>query len=73
MHKKETRAERFKRVARTRIRRTLRELELLGNLGNRNHYEYTQEDVDKMFNNLEAQLKEARSRFTFKRSKHFEF
>jgi len=65
--------ERFKRVAENRTKKMLKEIELMGNLGDKNRYHYTQEDVDKIFSALNSAIEEARSRFTFtiKRSVDF--
>ena len=68
----ETRQARFRRIAPKRVKRVLRELELLGNTSNINHYRFSQEEVDKIFNAIEQQLKETRFRFLIKRSRGFE-
>ncbi len=55
-NKKETANERFKRVASARTQKIIDMIELLGNCSNRRVYEYSQEDVDKIFNAIETEL-----------------
>lgn len=59
----EARRKRFKRVAERRINRILNDIRLLGNTGNKTLYQYTQEDVDKIFRIIDEKLVETRSRF----------
>ncbi len=70
---RETPSDKFKRIAKNRTKRVLREIELLGNCSNRNHYRYTDDEVKKIFDAVEMQIKEARNRFIFKRSRNFDF
>ena len=39
-------------------------LQLLGNCSNSNVYDYTQQDVDKIFNAIDAEVKEAKKKFS---------
>lgn len=55
--------ERFKRLAEARVNRALNDIRLIGNLSNRNNYEFTGEEVDKIFRVLDTELKQARARF----------
>jgi hypothetical protein len=55
--------ERFRRLAQKRVVRTIKDLRLIGNLGNRNNYDYTNDEVEKIFKVLEKELKFARSKF----------
>jgi hypothetical protein len=50
--KNETKHEKFQRLATPRINKVLTSLRILGNLSNRAQYDYTAEDVDKMFDAL---------------------
>jgi hypothetical protein len=59
----ESKDERFKRLAKQRGDRVLKDLELLGNLGNRNNYDYSEADVRKLFSALEEELRTAKARF----------
>lgn len=57
------RREKFQRLAESRVRKAAKAISLIGNLGNRSNYSYTPEDVRKMFNYLEKEVKEAKRRF----------
>lgn len=53
--------ERFTKVASNRVQNVLHYLNLLKNCANRSNYEYTQEDVDKMFGEITRALKDAKA------------
>ncbi len=55
---------RFKRIAAARANRIIRDIKLLGNCGDRKHYDYTQEQRDKIFFPIEQALEETKSRFS---------
>lgn len=63
----ESQHDRFRRLAEKRVIRTIRDIRLIGNLGNRNNYEYTADEVDKIFRALEKELKLARAKFDSRR------
>ncbi len=69
--RQETRAERFRRVAENRTNEILKKLSLLGNCSNKSSYEYTEQEVSRIFSAIEKELKQARARFTFNRRKVF--
>lgn len=54
--------EKFIQLAERRVSRLLRDLRLVGNLGNKNNYSYTSEDVRKIFSAIESELRIARKR-----------
>ncbi len=60
---KETKRERFIRIAEARTNKIIDMLQLLGNCSNQGAYEYTKEDVDKIFSAIEAELRDAKKRF----------
>jgi hypothetical protein len=60
---RKSRRARFVEVAGKRTNRVLRELQLLGNCGNKSAYEYTDADVARMFAAIEQELETARARF----------
>ena len=64
-------AERFKRLATLRTNIVLDRLRVLGNCSNRQVYEYTKEDIEKIFSAIERALKETKSKFHFPKSKNF--
>ena len=55
--------DRFVRLAEARTSRLLKDITLLSNLSNRTNYSYTEEDVKKIFNAINAELKNAQSKF----------
>lgn len=63
--------ENFKRLATLRTRNALKQISLIGNLSNKNNYEYTDEDVRKIFVELDRSLRETRSKFYSRRDKEF--
>jgi len=69
--KNETRQERFKRLAALRTNEVLRRLKVLGNCANRSAYEYTEEDVNKIFAAIEKRIKEIKAKFHFPKEKEF--
>jgi hypothetical protein len=67
----ETRAERFKRLATQRTNAVMKRLRILGNCSNRQPYEYTKEDIDKIFAAIDRAVKETRARFRFSKEVNF--
>lgn len=55
--------QKFVELAENRVTRLLNEVRLVGNLSNRNNYEYDAEDVAKIFAAIDAELRTARKRF----------
>ena len=49
---------RFEKVAGKRVQFILDKLDLLGNCSNRSNYEYSEEDVKKMFKTLKERIKQ---------------
>jgi hypothetical protein len=59
-----SKAERFKRVAAPRVQRVLDSLDNLAKCSNRNNYEYTTEEVNKMFRAIKAKVRNMEQRFS---------
>jgi len=59
----ESKRERFTRIAAKRTRQILDRLRILGNCSNRSGYEYSAEDVEKIFAAIERQMGITRSLF----------
>ncbi len=70
-NKKETPQERFKRLGTLRTNTVLRRLKVLGNCANRQAYQYSEEDVDKIFSEIERRLKEVKAKFHFPKNREF--
>ncbi len=60
---RETKREKFVRLAEARTNKIIDMLQLLGNCSNSSAYDYSQEDVDKIFSAIEFEVKEARKKF----------
>jgi pyruvate-formate lyase-activating enzyme len=56
-------SEKFKQLSEKRVNQVLDKLRILGNLGNKSNYQYTQKDVDKIFKAIEKALKESKNKF----------
>ncbi len=67
----ETRQERFKRLAIQRTNAALDKLRLIGNLANKSNYDYSDEDIKKIFNAIDTQLKNIKSKFICKNRQEF--
>ena len=53
----------FEELAEKRVNRAIDSIRLIGNLSNRNNYEFEKNDVSKIFGALEKELKDAKARF----------
>ena len=69
MKTKETKRDKFVRIAEARTNKIIDMLQLLGNCSNANSYDYTQKDVDKIFNAIESEVREAKKKFSKMESK----
>ncbi len=67
----ETRQERFKRLAIFRTNAVLEKIRILGNLSNKANYEYSDDDINKIFYAIDSRLRVAKTRFTHKTKKEF--
>ncbi len=65
--------ERFLDMAEKRTRVVLKKLQVLGNCANRQSYEYTSEDVDRIFSAIDEQLSRVRSKFEQDKGKTIDF
>lgn len=59
----ETKRQKFVRLAENRTNKILDMIQLLGNLSSPGTYEYSQQDVEKIFNAIDNASKEAKKRF----------
>lgn len=60
---KETKRDRFIRLAENRTNKIINMVQLLGNCSNTSIYEYSDADVEKIFSAIESSVKEARKKF----------
>jgi len=63
--------DRFKRLATQRTNSVLKRLKVLGNCSNRNIYEYDEQDIEKIFSEIERKTKEIKAKFHFPKNKDF--
>lgn len=68
---KDSKRERFKRLATLRTNAVLRRLKVLGNCSNRSAYEYSEEEVNKIFSEIERKVREVKAKFHFPKNKEF--
>ncbi|MEK6656706.1 MAG: hypothetical protein AABY58_04620 [Nitrospirota bacterium] len=59
----ETKSERFKRLAAKRTNELLEKIRIIGNCSNKSSYEYTEEEVNKIFSEIDKQLKLTKAKF----------
>lgn len=56
--------ERFRRIGGRRVQQAIDKIELVSNCSNRNNYEYTEEDVKKMFSAINDAVRQAKAKYT---------
>ena len=70
---KESRDQRFKRIAAARTQKILDQLRLLGNCSNKSAYAYTSDEISKIFSAIEKRTKEVKARFSSRNESKFKF
>lgn len=63
MGEKESKRDRFIRLADARTNKIINMINLLGNLSNTSSYEYTSEDVERIYNTILIELEKSKNRF----------
>jgi len=69
----ESKRDRFIRIAEARTIKIIDMLRLLGNCSSKSTYDYTEEDVKKIFSTIEKELKVAKNKFTETEEKEDKF
>ena len=64
MKNEETKRDKFVRIAEAGTNKIINMIQLLGNCSNQSLYEYSQKDVNKIFNAIQAELDEAKKRYS---------
>ncbi len=59
------RRDNFRRLAEARTNQVLRRLKILGNCANRSSYDYSEQEVNKIFSEVEKKLREVKNKFTY--------
>ena len=67
---KSEKRQRFEKVASNRVQKIIDFLNLLKNCSNRNNYEYTEDDVQLMFSEIQKALKDAKNAYDIELSKN---
>lgn len=55
--------EKFVSLAEKRVNRAIKDIQLIGNLSNKNNYQYSDDDIEIIVKALEFEIKEMKSRF----------
>jgi len=63
LSKNEANRDRFIRIAERRVNKVLEELESLAKCSNRKNYSYSEEDVRRIFSEIDKKAKEAKAQF----------
>ena len=66
--KNESKQDKFKRLASQRTNEVIKKLQILGNCANRGIYEYSKEDIAKIFNTIEKVTREERLKFSYRKT-----
>lgn len=69
----ETKRDKFVRLAEARTNKIIDMVRLLGNCSNKANYDYTDADVQKIFNALEKEIKLAKTKFSLNESEESKF
>ncbi|MBY6151656.1 hypothetical protein KUV47_00395 [Vannielia litorea] len=56
--------DKFKRLAESRVNRAISDIRSIGKLSNKSHYEYTEDDVKKIYTALRGELDNMRDAFS---------
>jgi len=59
------RKENFKRLAVSRTNEVLKRIKILGNCSNRSHYDYSEDEIGKIFAEIEKKVRETKAKFSF--------
>ena len=66
---KETRKERFNRLATSRTNEIIDKIRILGNCSNKSTYEYAESDISKIFRAIDNELRDTKKKFTSTKKK----
>lgn len=61
--------ERFKRLASSRTTEVLKRLQVLGNCANRSAYNYSEDEINKIFSTIERAVRDAKAKFYYPKEK----
>lgn len=66
---KNQKRERFKRLATYRTNEVLKRLQVLANCANRSAYEYSEDEINKIFSTIEKATRDSKSKFHYPKEK----
>ena len=66
---RKTDRQKFVQLAEARVNKTLKDMQLIGNLSNRSNYDYTDEDVERIFKALNQEIAACKKRFELSKRK----
>lgn len=69
MTREEDRAK-FVKLAQARVSKAIKDIQLIGNLSNRSNYDYTDEDITKIFKALSEEIGACKKRFELSKKKN---
>lgn len=61
--------ERFKRLATSRTKEILKRLQVLANCANRSAYDYSEEEISKIFLTIDKSVRDAKAKFHYPKEK----
>ena len=61
----------FKELAEKRVNRAIDDIRLIGNLANKNNYDFTQEEANKICSYLDAEIKALKLKFSGEKKNKF--
>ena len=61
--------QKFVQLAESRVNKALKDVQLIGNLSNRSNYDYTDEDVERIFKALNQEIAACKKRFELSKRK----
>lgn len=67
----EAKKERFRRLATQRTNTVLKKLQVLGNCSNRQAYDYTEDEIKKIFSAIERAVSDTKAKFHFSKETNF--
>jgi len=67
---RESDRDKFVKLAEARVNKTLKDIQLIGNLSNRSNYDYTEADVEMIFKALSQEIAACKKRFEMSKPKN---
>lgn len=65
----ENKKDKFVRLGESRVNDAIKKIRLIGNLSNKNNYEYTSEQVNEIITALKSEIEDVQKKFTAQQNK----